>query len=1433
MLERIPLDYYIFSGLFNFIASVVLSSLVFLKNPKSRVNQTFSLTSLVVAGWGLFYFLWLSTADSSQAEFYLRTLMICVIFIPPTLTHFLLTFLKREELKKRVYVVNYLISLFLGSMVYTEWFARDIGPYLLFPYWLKPGPLFHLHVLHLLANIVFSQFLMLRAIQHHAGVLRSQILYVFLGMSIGYIAGITNYLTWYRLSVPPFLNPLVSLYVVFIAYAIIRHRLMDISIVINKGAAYGLLLGTVLIPTYLAVTLSQRATFYSIPPLLAGTIIFACGLWIVLKNPRSTPNITFGLTCLGVCIWLFGMFMTYSTTDEAKAVFWGKFAFNAGIVYIPAFVYHFCTSFLRHQVDKRKILAHYLIGTFFFLLLPTSYFINGQYSYFWGYYPKAGLLHPLFLLYFFPVSGVALGKLYRGYKAKERSDPFEAVRLKYVFWAFVIGYIATIDKIQLYGYEVYPTGFIFVTLWTLIMTYAIAKHRVMDITLVVNRATLLPYGQALLLIGFYFLILGVIRMVTGTVEHLLAGALVALFLLLAGIVHHAKEGVERAIDQALFRQGDRPAEILREFGRMMVTILDPDRLGRKMVEALSRALQVDAVSLYLQDEKGDYLLAVSTIEVLSEEKKTVRVEGDRAFFSWLERQEKGVELEEMEHESRNNPILPSARRYFSQVGAKVAFPLAHERSLIGIIHLGEKKGGKPFTHSDMALLSGFRPRAAIALANALAYQGVHRISQELEYQVAERTRELAESKGEVERSYRKLQELDRLKSEFFANVSHELRTPLTLILAPLELFLARPDLSADRRKEIEMVYQNGLRLLKLINNLLDLAKIDAGEAKLSYTRTDLGVFIEEIVSSVRPTAERKEITLAVSIHKSPLDGPLEFYFDRDRIEQVLLNLIFNGLKFTERGGRVEVACRRCEGAVVVSVSDSGIGIAKEDLPKIFGRFAQVDSSASRRHGGTGIGLALVKELIALHGGEIRAESEPGKGTVMTFTLPYRTGYPAVAEFPEKPEADWTLNLWKRAEHTVSGAPGDLPHNLPSPALNAAGQAKTILLVEDDPDMLQLLTLQLGEQYRIVTARNGVSGVERAIRDLPALILSDVMMPLKDGHQLCREIKADPRTRHLPVLLMTARADLSAKIEGLDCGADDYLTKPFSPEELAARVRSLLNLSEMKAQLVHSEKMAALGLLVAGVAHEVNNPLHFSKVNLKNLRRAVTPLLDGLKREEIRFDEETGEQIAEIPDDLRIIEEGMERIEKIVHDLKRYVRKEEEQFVPADLHAGLDSTLSLINGTLKGKVRIIKEYGEIGRVDLIPGQINQLFMNLLQNAIQAIPKGVEGTIRIKSWAEKSEADEKKWVKVSIRDNGSGIPPDHLGRIFDPFFTTKEVGEGTGLGLWVCNQIVTRHGGRIEVSSAPGKGTEMIVVFPVCREESVLSAVGALQLQDERK
>ncbi|MGH7148271.1 MAG: histidine kinase N-terminal 7TM domain-containing protein, partial [Nitrospiraceae bacterium] len=387
------MNFYALSGLINGLTATALGVFVYSRAPGDLRHRTYSLFCSGVAVWSYFYCAWHLTESRDLALLFVRLLMIGAILLPVFYLHHVLALLDAIPQHRRLLQVGYLASVFFILSDLTNWFVAEVRTEIPFPNWPKPGPVFHVYLAAFLAYAGYSIYLLAQAYRNGTGLRRNQYLYLLAATVIGYAGGATNFPLWYGIQIPPDGTILVTVYTFMVAHAIVQYRLMDITVVMHKGLARGVLLAAIMVPVYLAVTVSQRATVHSIPPLVAGALVLASGLWIAFKNPRSIINLTFGLVCVGVFTWLFSFFMIYSTPNEAKALFWGKMIY-AGVVYIPAFFYHFCLSLVESQARTKLILANYAISTAFLLLLPTTLLINGQYSYFWGYYPKAGVAHP-------------------------------------------------------------------------------------------------------------------------------------------------------------------------------------------------------------------------------------------------------------------------------------------------------------------------------------------------------------------------------------------------------------------------------------------------------------------------------------------------------------------------------------------------------------------------------------------------------------------------------------------------------------------------------------------------------------------------------------------------------------------------------------------------------------------------------------------------------------------------------------------------------------------------------------------------------------------------------------------------------------------------------------------------------------------------------
>ncbi len=412
----------------------------------------------------------------------------------------------------------------------------------------------------------------------------------------------------------------------------------------------------------------------------------------------------------------------------------------------------------------------------------------------------------------------------------------------------------------------------------------------------------------------------------------------------------------------------------------------------------------------------------------------------------------------------------------------------------------------------------------------------------------------AHAYDEERRRAEALTAIDRAKTAFFSNVSHEFRTPLTLLLGPIEDALAEAAIAPPevQRERLDIAHRNALRLLRLVNSLLDFSRIEAGRMSACFAPTDLAALTRDLAGVFRSAIERASLTLEVDC--PPLAELV--YVDRDMWEKIVLNLLSNAFKFTFEGS-IRVALRAVEWTAVLTVQDSGTGIPPAELPRLFDRFHRVDRAQGRTHEGSGIGLAMVQELARLHGGTVSVESEFRHGTIFTVTIPLGHAHLPPEQISAQAVASAPSGrLW--VEEALRWLPETATHDTAAPA-NPAVPRERILIVDDNADMRDYMRRLLADRHDVRTAADGHAALAAIRAERPDLVISDVMMPVLDGFGLLTQLRQDPALADLPVVLLSARAGEEASVEGLQGGADDYLTKPFSARELLARVASILAL----------------------------------------------------------------------------------------------------------------------------------------------------------------------------------------------------------------------------------------------------------------------------------
>jgi signal transduction histidine kinase len=654
-----------------------------------------------------------------------------------------------------------------------------------------------------------------------------------------------------------------------------------------------------------------------------------------------------------------------------------------------------------------------------------------------------------------------------------------------------------------------------------------------------------------------------------------------------------------------------------------------------------------------------------------------------------------------------------------------------------------------------------------------------------------------------------LAELDRAKTVFFSNISHELRTPLTLLLAPLDDVLARTTLAEDDRYLVETARRGGARLLKLVNSLLEFSRIESGRIEASYEATDLAALTMDLASVFRSAFQRGGVTLTIDCPKLPED----IYVDRDMWEKIVLNLVSNAFKFTLKG-TVRVAQHAHAEHVELEVSDTGCGVAAEDLPRLFERFFRGRTPQARTHEGSGIGLSLVQELVKLHGGSVTASSELGVGTTVTLRIP--RGFAHLP--PERVGGARTLQRARiGASPFVEEVLGWLPEDTsPQPATAPAALVKAqpgeanqtrILIVDDNADMRRYLCRLLGAHWKVDAAADGATALEAIRQNVPDLVICDVMMPVMDGFELLSAIRTSEALEKLPVMLLSARAGEEASTEGLRAGADDYITKPFTAGDLLARVESRLkqarlHAAERRAREVAEEANRARDDFFTMLSHELRTPLMAVlawTALLKDNRLDATESIHALDL--IERNARVQRRLVDDLLDISRIVTGRLRIDpRPIASLAQMIGLVVDSFRPAAVAKSLS-------------VETLLEAGA-GMINGDSERLQQVVWNLLSNAIRFTPPG--GLIQVR-YARRGDK-----VELVVRDSGQGIAPEALPHVFERYWQGRDGGrrsQGLGLGLAIAQRIIALHGGLIAATSeGEGCGATFTVSLPMVNTNS---------------
>ncbi len=671
------------------------------------------------------------------------------------------------------------------------------------------------------------------------------------------------------------------------------------------------------------------------------------------------------------------------------------------------------------------------------------------------------------------------------------------------------------------------------------------------------------------------------------------------------------------------------------------------------------------------------------------------------------------------------------------------------------------------------LIEMVTPTVVMALDGALKFAAIADYRQNLEQKVTDRTTELRQTRDELADTVDELRVAQAAKDRIFSNINHEIRTPLSLVLLSVQnIRAAGPSpLPEDTVRQLDTIEHSATRLTRLVDGLLLLAAGEEGKLELRKAACDLGSLIEQMVTAWRSAAEAQGLNLAYSG-----SGRWPAHVDPGAIEQIIANLLSNAIKFTPRDGSVSVELDAAGQDIEIRVRDTGIGIDPELEKRVFGRFQQGTAPLHAASRGSGIGLSIVRELAEGHGGSVRVERVRGGGSVFIVRLPRGEVNDAPPMETAARAADFGI---AESERRTSVVP-------------CAGNARgTLLVAEDDPQLGRAVAQLLASEYRVLLAPDGVSALALADEHAPDLLVTDLEMPGMDGFELTRRFRQRADNRLAPVLLLTAHGDLADRLAGFDAGAVDYVLKPFHPEELLARVRSQLALRDMALRLHESAKLAALGGLVAGVAHELKNPAN-------GVVNAVRPLKSMLPAELL----EPGTPRGQL---WMVLETCAEQIASLCKNLLELNRSGELERGPHQVSTLMAKSFALVQPAL-ADVTLHDESEATMTVHCSGPLIVQVLSNLVENAAHAAGPG--------GWVSVAARATTEGLAVDVADGGGGVPRPLREKVFDPFFTTKPPGRGTGLGLTTARRIVERHGGRLEILDAT-TGTFFRMTLPAAQ------------------
>ena len=707
---------------------------------------------------------------------------------------------------------------------------------------------------------------------------------------------------------------------------------------------------------------------YAIPNFVVTVFLLAIGFFVFFQNKKSIVNLSFMALNLSSSLWLFGLGMCYLSKNEATALFWGKVEY-LGLVFVSTNIYAFSVAYLKLKRQKRFVVVAYLLSCIFLILSWTKYFASGLEKHFWGYYHKSNFIHPIFISFFGILMYLSIYNFYKQYK--KETQAIEKERRKYLFVAFLVASLGSVDYLAAYGIEVYPFGYILVTISLSFIAYTIVKYRLMDIETVVHRTItyallsffiLLPYAAILTLTQV--LLRGAIEVK----EVLVMGFFMLLFLF---VISPLKNKTQAFVDRLFYKDKYDYRKTLENFAKKLSLFLDSPNLLPTITGTIAETMHIDKVSLLLFDEKsGQYTIRHSN--GLSDSHITFNREDP--FTQFLQSYGEIVEKELLLMEPKFQQVRQAGLQLLNQLQAELVIPLIVQSGLIGVLGMGKKLSQEAYKTDDINLLSTIGQEIAVAVNNRLLYEGLEEVNKELK-----------EAQAQLIQSA-KMAAVGQLG----AGVAHELNNPLGGILGYAQFILeklSRPEFSLDdfksSSKYIESIEREASRCKKIVENLL---KFSRRPIVVKPEPLNIAQALDETLSIIGHQLKLKNINVITEI----TPDLAKVVGITNQLQQVFANLILNAQQAMSEGGTLRITAQnlldektKTPNKVEIEFTDTGCGISGENLKHMFEPFF----TTKQKEKGTGLGLAVSYQIIQDHKGTIDIKSEVGKGTTIIITLP--------------------------------------------------------------------------------------------------------------------------------------------------------------------------------------------------------------------------------------------------------------------------------------------------------------------------------------------------------------------------------------------------------------------------------------------------------------